>query len=62
LAALSVELIAPTAFALVDPAADEHSRSPFFAMVIGCVIGGLVYVGLSTLAGFLGAVLFKLLE
>ncbi|MCK5468668.1 MAG: hypothetical protein KAI99_09165, partial [Cyclobacteriaceae bacterium] len=41
LAALSVELIAPTTMALVAGESGHHGdpKSAFFAMVIGCVAG-----------------------
>ena len=46
LAALSVELIAPTTLALVD-GGNELAHDPkaaFYAMIIGCVLGGIIYV------------------
>ncbi|MFW2405814.1 MAG: cyclic nucleotide-binding domain-containing protein [Gammaproteobacteria bacterium] len=46
LAALSVELIAPTTLELVGEGSRAHAQPPFFAMIVGCVIGGLVYVAL----------------
>lgn len=61
LAALSVELIAPTTLALVDGegAAGGHTTEPFFAMIVGCVIGGLIYVLLDNLVNKQGGFLRK---
>lgn len=46
LAALSVELIAPTTMAIVEAEVvhGENPRAAFYAMIIGCVAGGLLYV------------------
>lgn len=48
LAALSVELIAPTTMHLVEsiPAERTHNLMVFFAMIVGCVFGGGLYVAL----------------
>ena len=103
IAALTVELVAPTLFALHDESGGSHGGDPylsFYALVAGAVVGGIAYVmldrlvnahggflrktaitmiaaamipeavhqgdanavGLSTLAGFLVAISFKLLE
>lgn len=59
LAALSVELIAPTTLALVDGESGDHGRMQFFAMIAGCVIGGLVYVLLDFLVNRQGGFLRK---
>lgn len=61
LAALSVELIAPTTMGLV---ANEHgahgdARTAFFAMIIGCICGGLLYVLLDKLVNKKGGFLRK---
>lgn len=57
LAALSVELIAPTTMALVN--GGDHARTPFFALLVGCVIGGLVYVLLDNVVNKKGGYLRK---
>ncbi|MCK5367030.1 MAG: cyclic nucleotide-binding domain-containing protein [Cyclobacteriaceae bacterium] len=61
LAALSVELIAPTTMALVAGESGHHGdpKSAFFAMVIGCVAGGLLYVLLDKLVNKKGGFLRK---
>lgn len=56
LAALSVELIAPTTLALSAESADTTS---FFVLMAGCVIGGLAYVGLDHLVNQQGGFLRK---
>ena len=60
LAALSVELIAPTTLALVEnhSEGDEH-RVAFFAMVLGCIAGGLLYVFLDKMLSKSGGFLRK---
>ena len=60
LAALSVELIAPTTLALVDSHSegDEHTVG-FFAMVLGCIAGGLLYVFLDKMLSRSGGFLRK---
>lgn len=61
LAALSVELIAPNTLALVgvEDESSGHSLTAFFAMVIGCVIGGLIYVLLDNVVNKKGGYLRK---
>ena len=56
LAALSVELIAPTTLALT---AEPAATGTFFVLVVGCVIGGLAYVGLDHLVNQQGGFLRK---
>jgi zinc transporter ZupT/CRP-like cAMP-binding protein len=49
IAALSVELVAPTAMALTEPANGAeagHARLNFFALLVGGVVGGLLFVAL----------------
>ena len=60
LAALSVELIAPTTLALVgaDEAKNE-SLKLFYSMIIGCVIGGLLYIILDSIVNKNGGFLRK---
>ena len=61
LAALSVELIAPTTMALVAGESGAHGdpKTAFFAMTIGCVAGGLLYVLLDKLVNNKGGFLRK---
>lgn len=61
LAALSVELIAPTTMALVAVESGDHGdpKTAFFAMTIGCVAGGLLYVLLDKLVNKKGGFLRK---
>lgn len=61
LAALSVELIAPTTLALVssDISHQDEATNTFFAMVIGSVVGGLLYVLLDKLVNKKGGFLRK---
>ncbi len=54
LAALSVELIAPTALGLGSEAADVRT---FFVLIGGCVVGGFTYVGLDHLVNQQGGFL-----
>lgn len=56
LAALSVELIAPTALAL---AAEGEDTTAFYVLIVGCVLGGLSYVGLDNLLNRRGGFLRK---
>jgi zinc transporter ZupT len=62
LAALSVELVAPTVNALVEAAGSaehaEHVRS-FLAMLVGAVIGGLLFLMLDQLVNAKGGFLRK---
>jgi len=49
IAALSVELVAPTALALTEPshaAGSGHAQANFFAMLVGGALGGLLFVAL----------------
>jgi len=62
IAALSVELVAPTAFALTEQnhaAGSEHAYAHFFAMLAGGVLGGLVFVMLDTVVNKKGGYLRK---
>ena len=62
IAALSVELVAPTAFALTEPmdaAARGDSYSRFFALLIGGVLGGLLFVSLDSVINSKGGYLRK---
>ncbi len=60
IAALSVELVAPTVLALVDPNM-EHGQTTgnFFSLLIGLIFGGLVYVLLDQLVNAKGGFLRK---
>jgi zinc transporter ZupT len=44
-AALSVELVAPTAFAIAEPNRAETALAEFTALMIGGVLGGLLDAG-----------------
>jgi len=61
LAALSVELIAPTTFALVDGEPEDRGEhlNAFLALIVGCVGGGLLYVALDHVIGKKGGFLRK---
>jgi zinc transporter ZupT len=62
IAALSVELVAPTAFALIEQnhaAGSEHAHAHFFAMLGGGVLGGLVFVVLDAVVNKQGGYLRK---
>ena len=61
LAALSVELIAPTTLALVDGSnhAGQDVKSPFYALVIGCILGGVLYILLDKIVNSKGGFLRK---
>ena len=61
IAALSVELVAPTAAALADSdhAGGGHARTHFFALLIGGVIGGLLFVALDAVINSKGGYLRK---
>jgi len=61
LAALSVELIAPTSLDLASGESAHHAdaKTAFFAMIIGCVVGGLLYVLLDKLVNKKGGFLRK---
>ena len=62
IAALSVELVAPTAFALTEPShsgSGQHAYAHFFAMLVGGVLGGLVFVGLDAVINKKGGYLRK---
>ena len=62
IAALSVELVAPTAFALTEQntvAGIEHAYANFFYMLAGSVLGGLVFVVLDALINSKGGYLRK---
>ena len=56
LAALSVELIAPTTLALASESGDPLA---FFVLIVGCIIGGITYVGLDHLLNRQGGFLRK---
>jgi zinc transporter ZupT len=58
LAALSVELIAPTSMAVTGTGRDDpEARAAFRALILGCVGGGLLYVGLDYLVNRKGGFL-----
>ena len=58
LAALSVELIAPTSMAVTGAGRDDpEALGAFRALIIGCVGGGLLYVGLDHLVNRQGGFL-----
>ena len=57
LAALSVELIAPTTMALIDGSEHGDAKTPFLAMIIGCVAGGILYVLLDKIVSAQGGFL-----
>ena len=62
IAALSVELVAPTAFALTEPnhtAGAHHAYAHFFAMLGGGVLGGLVFVVLDAVVNANGGYVRK---
>lgn len=61
LAALSVELIAPTTLALVSGEAGHHGdpKEAFYALIIGCVMGGALYIALDKLVNNKGGFLRK---
>jgi hypothetical protein len=61
LAALSVELIAPTTFALVESGPEDRGEhlTAFLALIVGCVCGGLLYVALDHVIGMKGGFLRK---
>ena len=61
IAALSVELVAPTAFALTETnhEGEEHAYANFFAMLIGGVLGGLLFVALDSVVNQQGGYLRK---
>ena len=62
IAALSVELVAPTAFALNEPehaAGAGHARANFFALLVGGVLGGMLFVALDAVVNKQGGYLRK---
>lgn len=62
IAALSVELVAPTALALTEHNLAESSRDAhanFYAMLAGCILGGVVFVALDALVNKKGGYLRK---
>ena len=61
IAALSVELVAPTAFALTEANAkvNEHAFANFMALLIGGVLGGLLFVVLDAVINQQGGYLRK---
>jgi CRP-like cAMP-binding protein len=62
LAALTIELVAPTAIALVQGSTDPHHTSPvepFFFLILGCIGGGLLFVILDQLVNAKGGYLRK---
>ena len=62
IAALSVELVAPTAIAFTESDHAEgggHARANFFALIIGGVIGGLLFVTLDAIVNRNGGYLRK---
>jgi len=60
LAALSVELIAPTTMGLIaNDSSHGDPRTAFFALIIGCVTGGMLYVLLDKLVNKKGGFLRK---
>lgn len=61
IAALSIELIAPTVSGLLeasDGAKDDHVAA-FFSMIVGCIGGGILYVALANLVNSKGGFLRK---
>jgi len=61
IAALSVELVAPTAFALTEAGHAEsgHARINFLALLAGGVIGGVLFVALDSIVNAKGGYLRK---
>ena len=62
IAALSVELVAPTAFALTEQThagSSQHAYAHFFAMLAGGVLGGLIFVVLDAVVNKKGGYLRK---
>ncbi len=62
IAALSVELVAPTAIALNEPehaAGAGHARANFFALLVGGVLGGMLFVALDAVVNKQGGYLRK---
>jgi zinc transporter ZupT len=62
IAALSVELVAPTAFALNEPehaSGAGHARANFFALLVGGVLGGMLFVALDAMINQQGGYLRK---
>ena len=61
IAALSVELVAPTALALADTnhAHEGNPRANFFALVVGGVLGGMLFVALDAVVNKQGGYLRK---
>lgn len=62
IAALSVELVAPTAFALHEPehaAGAGHARTNFLALLLGGVLGGMLFVALDAVVNKQGGYLRK---
>ena len=62
IAALSVELVAPTALALTEhnnAGSSQHAHAHFYAMLAGGVIGGLLFVALDAVVNNKGGYLRK---
>jgi CRP-like cAMP-binding protein len=59
LAALSVELVAPTTMALLEAGPAGDATAAFHALVGGCVVGGLLYVALNAAVNSRGGFLRK---
>jgi zinc transporter ZupT len=62
IAALSVELVAPTAFALTEQnhaEGSEHALTNFFSLLAGGVLGGILFVVLDALVNSKGGYLRK---
>lgn len=60
LAALSVELVAPTVAALGEKGADrEHVVTAFWLLIAGAIVGGLIFIGLDHLVAAQGGFLRK---
>ena len=61
IAALSVELVAPTAFALTESnqPGKEHAYVNFFSLLIGGILGGLLFVALDAVINQQGGYLRK---
>lgn len=60
IAALSVELVAPTVFELGTPVGSAHHGDPvrnFFALVIGAAAGGIIFTGLDSMVNARGGFL-----
>jgi len=61
LAALSVELVAPTTMAILSEGTDGHGdpRISFYALMLGCIAGGVLYILLNNMVNNNGGFLRK---